>query len=72
MLEWFNAQDSTVKGAIIGLCSAVLVAIITGVFSLLGEKSDSKKSSTYTVNQTATDQNNTQIGIQNNFKKDDK
>lgn len=38
MLEWFNAQDSTIKGAIIGLCSAVLVAIITGVFSLLGKK----------------------------------
>ena len=72
MLEWFNAQEATVKVAIIGLCSAVLVAIITGAFSLSGKKGNSQKSSTYTVNQSATGQNNTQIGVQNNFKEEDK
>lgn len=71
MLEWFTAQTVEVKVAIITGCFGILVAIITGIFSLLGKKGKSKTTPTYTVNQTATGNNNTQIGIQNNFKKDE-
>lgn len=71
MLEWFTAQAGEVKVAIITGCFGILVAIITGIFSLLGKKDKSKTTPTYTVNQTATGNNNTQIGIQNNFKKDE-
>lgn len=70
MVEWFTAQAVEIKVAIITCCGGILVAIITGVFSILGKKGKSKTSSTYTVNQTVTGENNTQIGIQNNFKKD--
>lgn len=70
MFEWFVAQTGEVKAAIITGCFGILVAIITGVFSLLGKKNKSKTTPTYTVNQTATGNNNTQIGIQNNFKGD--
>lgn len=71
MLQWFAEQDSAVKVAIITFCGTVLAAVIAGIFSLLGKKGKSKTTPTYTVNQTATGNNNTQIGIQNNFKKDE-
>lgn len=71
MLQWFTEQDSAIKVAIIGSCGTVLAALIAGIFSLLGKKDKSKTTPTYTVNQTATGNNNTQIGIQNNFKKDE-
>lgn len=71
MLQWFAEQDSTVKVAIITFCGTVSAALITGIFSLLGKKNKSKTTPTYTVNQTATGTNNTQIGIQDNFKKDE-
>lgn len=71
MMEWFVAQTDEVKAAVIAGCVAILVAIINGGVSLLGKKGKSKPTSTYTVNQTATGSNNTQIGIQNNFKKDE-
>lgn len=71
MLQWFIEQDPAVKAAVIAGCVAILVAIINGIFSLLGKKDKSKTTPTYTVNQTATGNNNTQIGIQNSFKKDE-
>lgn len=71
MLQWFAEQDPTVKAAVIGLCGTVLAALIAGISSLLGKKDKSKTTPTYTVNQTATGNNNTQIGIQNSFKKDE-
>lgn len=71
MLQWFVEQDPTVKAAVIAGCVAILVAIINGAFSLLGKKNKSEKTPTYTVNQTATGNKNTQIGIQNNYKKDE-
>lgn len=71
LFEWFVEQTGEVKAAIVTGCSGILVAIITGLFSLLGKKNKSKTTPTYTVNQTATGNNNTQIGIQNNFKKDE-
>lgn len=71
MLQWFAEQDPAVKAAVIALCGTVLAAVIAGIFSLLGKKGKSKTTPTYTVNQTATGNNNTQIGIQNNFKKDE-
>lgn len=71
MLQWFAEQDPTVKAAVIALCGTVLAALIAGIFSLLGKKGKSKTTPTYTVNQTATGNNNTQIGIQDNFKKDE-
>ena len=71
MLQWFIEQDPAVKAAVIAGCVAILVAIINGIFSLLGKMEKSKTTPTYTVNQTATGNNNTQIGIQNNFKKDE-
>lgn len=71
MLQWFIEQDPAVKAAVIAGFVAILVAIINGIFPLLGKKEKSKTTPTYTVNQTATGNNNTQIGIQNNFKKDE-
>ena len=71
MLEWFAEQDTTIKVAIIGACGTVLAAIIAGIFNLFNKKSKAKENSTYIVNQTATDQNNTQIGIQNNYANDE-
>lgn len=71
MLQWFTEQDPAVKAAVIAGCFGILTAIITGIFSLLGKKRKSKTTPTYTVNQTATGNNNTQIGIQNSFKKDE-
>lgn len=71
MLQWFTEQDPAVKAAVITGCFTILVAIIKVIFSLLGKKNKSKTAPTYRVNQTATGNNNTQIGIQNNFKKGD-
>lgn len=71
-MNWFLSLDKTVQAALIGLCSAVLVAIITGVFSLLGkarkEKTGEKQSTTTTINQSSSGSYNTFIGIQNNGK----
>lgn len=71
MLQWFTEQDPVVKAAIIALCGTVLAALIAGIFSLLAKKEKDKANPTYTVKQTATGNNNTQIGIQNNFKRDE-
>lgn len=71
MLEWFVVQTDEVKAAVIAGCVAILVALINGVFSLVGKKNKSKTTPAYTVNQTSTGNNNTQIGIQNNFKRDE-
>lgn len=49
--------------AIIGAVGVALAAIITGLFSLLKKENINKKT---TINQKG--KNNTQIGIQNNYK----
>lgn len=71
ILQWLAAQADQVKAAIINCIGGIWGNIITGIFSLLGKKDKSKTAPTYTINQTATGNNNTQIGIQNNFKKDE-
>lgn len=71
ILQWFAAQADQVKAAIINCMGSIWGNMITGVCSFLGKKGKSKTTPTYTVNQTATGNNNTQIGIQNNFKKDE-
>ena len=66
-MEWFLALDTTVQVAVIGLCSAVLVAIIKGIFSIVGKKKE-RDSTTTVINQSSSGKHNTFIGVQNNKK----
>lgn len=69
MIDFFCSLDKTVQVALIALCSAVLVAIINGIFSILNSKKsklkDSTKSGKVSITQTANGRHNTVIGIQN-------
>ena len=69
MVDFFLSLDKTVQVALIALCSAVLVAIINGIFSILNNKKsklkDSTESDKVSITQTANGHHNTFIGIQN-------
>ena len=71
-MEWFLRLDTTVQVAIIGLCSAVLAAIINGIFSIVRKKKNNNSKKTdiaiTTINQSSSGKHNTFIGIQNNKK----
>lgn len=75
-MEFFLGLDKTVQVAIIGLISAVSVAIITGIFSWLSNRKKSKEQAPTTqsnktsIKQSSSGHNNTFIGIQNNGKDD--
>lgn len=75
-MDWLNAQDPTVKVAIIGVIGTISAAIIAGIFSLLSNRKKSDKSAAnnkapHTINQTSSGIGNTQIGIQNNYYEED-
>lgn len=57
--------------AIIGASGAVLAAIIAGFFSLTKHSQAKEFDKKVKIHQSARGNNNTQIGIQNNIKKDD-
>lgn len=71
MLELFLSLDKTVQVAIIALCSAVLVAIINGLFSVLNnckkknQQADTTTADEVTITQTSNGHHNTFVGIQN-------
>lgn len=67
-MDWFIGLEIEIKVAIISACGLVLVAIVNGIFSLLGSPKRKNKEETKTTNvtQTTTGNNNTVIGIQNN------
>ena len=52
--------------AIIAAIGVVVAAVVTGIFSLI--KKDASTSSTYNIKQSQKGKDNTQIGIQNNYK----
>lgn len=74
MFNWFLQQDSTVKAAIITGGTAIVVALIGGAFKLIElcitnrKKKREGQSNGVNISQTATGNNNTFIGVQNNRK----
>lgn len=74
MLNWFLQQDSTVKAAIIGGGATIVVALIGGAFKLIEicitnrKKKVEAQNDSVNISQTATGNNNTFIGVQNNGK----
>lgn len=74
MLNWFLQQDSTIKAAIIAGAATIVVALIGGVFKLIElyitnqKKKSEVQSNGVNISQTATGNNNTFIGVQNNRK----
>ena len=66
MLDWFKNLDPVVQGAIISGVVAIIVAVITGIFSLIKKSKDSK-SSTIIKQKQGVGNKGTQIGIQNNY-----
>jgi len=66
MLDWFKNLDPVVQGAIISGVVAIIVAVITGIFSLIKKRKDSK-CSTIIKQKQGIRNNGTQIGIQNNY-----
>ena len=74
MFKWFLQQDSTVKAAIITGGTAIVVALIGGAFKLIElcitnrKKKREAQSNGVNISQTATGNNNTFIGVQNNRK----
>lgn len=71
-MKWFLELDITVQVAIIGLCSATLVAIVNGIFSIIGKKKNNNSGkvdvAATIINQSSSGKHNTFIGIQNNKK----
>ena len=63
-------MDTEIIVAIIAAGGVVLAAIITGIFNLL--KKDSSSPNGTNVRQSQKGKNNTQIGIQNTYKDEDK
>lgn len=74
MLNWFLQQDPTVKAAIIAGGATIVVALIKGAFKLIEicitnrKKKSEAQSDSVNISQTATGNNNTFIGVQNNGK----
>ena len=68
-MDWFIGLAIEIKVAIISACGLVLVAIVNGIFSLLGssKKKNKDETRTTTITQTTTGNNNTVIGVQNNI-----
>lgn len=65
-MDWFFGLATEIKVALISACAIVLVAIINGIFSLVGSRKKKNEIRTTNVTQTTTGNNNTVIGIQNN------
>ncbi len=63
-------MDTEIIVAIITAGGAVLVAVIAGIFNLINK--DSGSSNSTNIRQSQKGKNNTQIGIQNNYTKEDK
>ena len=66
MLNWLKNLDPVVQGAIISGVVAIIVAVITGIFSLIKRSKDSK-SNTVIKQKQGIGNKGTQIGIQNNY-----
>lgn len=71
-MDWFFGLGTEIKVALISACAIVLVAIINGIFSLVGSRKKKNDTRTTNVTQTTTGNNNTVIGIQNNATERDK
>lgn len=65
-MDWFIGLAIEIKVALISACALILVAIINGIFSLIGSRKKKNEIRTTNVTQTTTGNNNTVIGIQNN------
>ena len=65
-MDWFIGLAIEIKVALISACALILVAIINGIFSLIGSRKKKNETRTTNVTQTTTGNNNTVIGIQNN------
>lgn len=65
-MDWFIGLAIEIKVALISACALILVAIINGIFSLVGSQKKKNGTKTTNVTQTTTGNNNTVIGIQNN------
>ena len=66
MLEWFNSLTPGVQASVIGGCATVIGAVITGVFSLIKRKKETKNITNIKQKQGIANKG-TQIGIQNNI-----
>ena len=66
MLDWIKSLDPVVQGAIISGIVAIIVAVITGGFSLIKRNKDSKNNTVIKQRQGIGNKG-TQIGIQNNY-----
>ena len=73
-MDWFISLEIEIKVAIISASGLLLVAVVNGIFSLLGvkQKKYEQDAKTNTITQTTTGNNNTVIGIQNNIKEREK
>ncbi len=60
-------MDKEIVVAIIGTAAVILGTVITGIFSLASKPKQSQNSNNVEVKQTQNGQNNTQIGVQNNY-----
>ena len=70
-MDFFFKLDIQLQIALIAACGGLLVALINGVFSLIGRKkhSDEKKEH-ITITQSTSGQHNSFIGIQTNDTKE--
>ena len=66
MLDWLKNLDPVVQGAIISGVVAIIVAVITGIFSLANRNKESKSNIVIKQKQGIGNKGN-QTGIQNNY-----
>ena len=66
MLDWLKSLDPVVQGAIIYGVVAIIVAVITGIFTIIKRSKDSKSNTVIKQKQWIGNRG-TQIGVQNNY-----
>ena len=66
MLDWLKSLDPVVQGAIISGVVAIIVAVITGIFTIIKRSKDSKSNTVIKQKQWIGNRG-TQIGVQNNY-----
>lgn len=69
-MEWFNNLDPTIKVALITATAGIIIAVINGLFGLVGKGKKKAADEGHKIEQVSNGSNNVVIGIQNNYKRE--